>query len=81
MQVGVHVLPQHCQQPVSQIDERALYYLRSRGIDAREAEVMLSFAFINELIEGISEGSLRELLRPVLRDWFGADEQLTRHIA
>lgn len=66
---------------VSQIDAKALYYLRSRGIDRREAEVLLSFAFINELIEGVADGPVRVLLRSVLRDWFGAEEKLKRHLA
>lgn len=66
---------------VSQLDPKALYYLRSRGIERQEAEVLLSFAFINELIEGITLAPLHGLLRPILRDWFGTDDTLTRHLA
>ena len=65
---------------VSQIEEKALYYLQSRGIDRKEAEVMLSFGFINELINGIDHEPLQHKLRPLLGEWFGRDPRLTRHL-
>lgn len=65
---------------VSQIEEQALYYMESRGIDRKEAEVMLSFGFINELLNKLSLEPIQKLLRPVLTDWFGRDSALTRHI-
>ncbi len=65
---------------VSQIEEQALYYMESRGIDRQEAEVMLSFGFINELLNQLRLEPLRDLLRPVLTTWFGRDPALTRHI-
>ncbi len=65
---------------VSQIEEQALYYMESRGIDRKEAEVMLSFGFINELLNKLSLEPIQKLLRPVLTEWFGRDSALTRHI-
>ena len=65
---------------VSQIEEQALYYMESRGIDRQEAEVMLSFGFINELLNQLRLEPVRDLLRPVLAKWFGRDSALTRHI-
>jgi hypothetical protein len=38
---------------VAQLDEVSLHYLRTRGVSREEAEVMLSFGFINELIDGL----------------------------
>jgi Fe-S cluster assembly protein SufD len=35
---------------MGQIDENALFYMRSRGIDQREARLMLMFAFAHEVI-------------------------------
>lgn len=65
---------------VSQIEDMSLYYLQSRGIERKEAEVMLSFGFINELISALELEPVQKLLRPVLTRWFGKDSRLTRHL-
>lgn len=65
---------------VSQIEDMSLYYLQSRGIERKEAEVMLSFGFINELISALELEPIQQLLRPVLTHWFGKDSRLTRHL-
>lgn len=49
---------------IAQLDEKALYYLQSRGVDRQQAEVMLSFGFINELLEQIPHVAVREFLTP-----------------
>jgi Fe-S cluster assembly protein SufD len=45
---------------VGQLDENALFYLRSRGIDAHEAKLMLMFGFAHEVIKNISIEALRD---------------------
>jgi Fe-S cluster assembly protein SufD len=45
---------------VGQLDENALFYLRSRGIDMREARLMLMFGFAHEVIQNIRIEPLRE---------------------
>lgn len=45
---------------VGQLDDNALFYLRSRGIDAREARLMLMFGFAHEVIQNIPIEALRE---------------------
>lgn len=45
---------------VGQLDENALFYLRSRGIDEREARLMLMFGFAHEVIQNIPIEALRE---------------------
>lgn len=45
---------------VGQLDENALFYLRSRGIDAREARLMLMFGFAHDVIRNIPIEALRE---------------------
>lgn len=45
---------------VGQIDEDALFYLRSRGIGAKEARMMMVFAFTNEIIGKIRIEPIRE---------------------
>ncbi len=65
---------------VAQLDELAMHYLRTRGVSRDEAEVMLSFGFINELIEGLALESLRDYLRPLLASRFARDPSLMRHL-
>jgi Fe-S cluster assembly protein SufD len=45
---------------VGQIDDNALFYLQSRGIDKREAKLMLMFGFAHEVIQNIGIEPLRE---------------------
>jgi len=45
---------------VGQLDEDALFYLRSRGIDARESRLMLMFGFAHEVIQNIHIEALRD---------------------
>jgi Fe-S cluster assembly protein SufD len=45
---------------VGQLDENALFYLQSRGIEKREARLMLMFGFAHEVIENIRIVPLRE---------------------
>lgn len=65
---------------VSQLDHQALNYLRSRGISKAEAEVMLSFGFIQTLIQRVDHDVLIHYLVERLTSWFGADQQLTQHL-
>ncbi|OUR88333.1 Fe-S cluster assembly protein SufD [Cycloclasticus sp. 44_32_T64] len=44
---------------VGQLDDTAVFYLRSRGVDEQTAKNMLTFAFANEMIERISFEPLR----------------------
>ena len=66
---------------VAQIDEQLLYYLCSRGIDRQEAEVILSFGFINELLNRLSDAPIQEYLRPILASQFAQSSDLARYIA
>lgn len=45
---------------VGQLDDNALFYLRSRGIGKREARLMLMFGFAHEVIQNIKVDALRE---------------------
>ncbi|MDP5054805.1 MAG: Fe-S cluster assembly protein SufD [Congregibacter sp.] len=65
---------------IAQLDELAMHYLRTRGVSRAEAEVMLSFGFINELIEGLGLESMRNYLRPMLASRFSRDSSLSRHL-
>ena len=45
---------------MGQLDDNSLFYLRSRGIDFREARYLLMFAFAHEVIQNIKVKALRE---------------------
>ena len=47
---------------IGQLDDDAVFYLRSRGIDPPTARQMLIFAFANELVEKVTVAPLRAQL-------------------
>ncbi|WP_144393258.1 Fe-S cluster assembly protein SufD [Pleionea sediminis] len=55
---------------VAKMDETSLFYLQSRGIPKSQAELMLSFGFINELIDGLKHQAVGDYLRPILANLF-----------
>lgn len=61
---------------ISQLNSTALYYLQSRGVSRKEAEVMLSFGFINELLQQVKEPAVQHYLLPRLATLFGRDQAL-----
>ncbi len=65
---------------IAQLDAETMHYLQTRGVSREEAEIMLSYGFINEVIDSIALESLRDYLRPLLAKRFSADPQLTRHL-
>ncbi|UXD88041.1 Fe-S cluster assembly protein SufD [Thalassolituus hydrocarboniclasticus] len=65
---------------VAQLEEKAMFYMQSRGISKKEAEVMLSFGFINELLEALPHEDIALVLRPLLARRFGRDQSLSRHL-
>ena len=66
---------------VAQLDEGMMHYLRTRGVSREEAEVMLSYGFINEVVDSIRIEALKEYLQPLLAKRFSRDPKLTRHLA
>src|SRR5690554_3082484 len=65
---------------VSQLNHTALYYLQSRGISRQEAEVMMSFGFINELLQNVAQPAVQDYLIPRLARLFGRDAALLQRI-
>jgi Fe-S cluster assembly protein SufD len=57
---------------VGRIDEDAVFYLRSRGIDDASARRILVFAFANEVLEDLRIGPVREHLTADLDRWLSA---------
>lgn len=51
---------------VGRIDEDALFYLRARGINEKEARLMIMFAFADEVLSQIGVGVLRERMEELV---------------
>lgn len=58
---------------VGQLDEKALFYLRQRGIDETQAKALLTYGFASELLERID----LEPLRNALEEWLQTGVLLT----
>ena len=52
---------------IGQLDEQAMFYLQTRGISKRTAMTMLSYAFCDEVIRGISVETLREAVGDMVK--------------
>jgi Fe-S cluster assembly protein SufD len=61
---------------VGALDDEALFYLQSRGIDKNSARGLLTYAFANEVIEKIKVEALRERLERMLMTRFKPGEML-----
>ncbi|UTF60873.1 Fe-S cluster assembly protein SufD [Gilvimarinus sp. DA14] len=61
---------------VAQLDDDALYYLQTRGVSKEQAKVMMSFGFINELIQTIDNEAVMNHLLPILAEQFGRENEL-----
>ena len=55
---------------IGQLDETSVFYLVSRGIGRRQANVLLTMAFINELVEQIPVEAVRDTAQARLNDFF-----------
>ncbi|MBN2165680.1 MAG: Fe-S cluster assembly protein SufD [Marinilabiliaceae bacterium] len=55
---------------VGQMDENALFYLRSRGLSKEEARILLMYAFTYEVIEKIKVEPLKEQIRGLVEKRF-----------
>lgn len=65
---------------ISQLDETALYYLQSRGINPSRARMMLSFGFINELLASLPDETLRTWLEDQLHNRFSEDRSFVSDV-
>lgn len=55
---------------VGQLDEAALFYMQTRGISAREARLMLMFAFVGDVIDYVRIDALRDRLHRLVEKRF-----------
>ena len=54
-----------------QLDEAALFYLRSRGLSAKEARELLVYAFAGEMVGRVPAGYLHKPVEKMVQDWMG----------
>lgn len=54
---------------IGQVEEDALFYLRSRGIDQSAARALLLFAFASQCLERMSCAPVREYLQHQIQQW------------
>jgi Fe-S cluster assembly protein SufD len=52
---------------IAKIDEKAIYYLKTRGINEMQAKKMLSIGFINELLLEVKNETLKEFLTALVQ--------------
>jgi len=53
---------------IGRLDDDALFYLRSRGLDEDQARALLTYAFASEIVERLKIPSLQDLLRRELTE-------------
>ena len=58
---------------IGQLDENALFYMRSRGIGIEEAKAVLTYAFASEAIENISVEEVKLLAQKLLAQKLNVD--------
>ena len=56
---------------IGQLDEEALFYLRSRGIPKKEAKALLMYAFANNVLESVRIPELKARINKIIADKLG----------
>ena len=63
---------------VGQLDEDAIFYLRSRGLRKEEARAVLTQAFATDIIEGIELDGVRKHVDKLVRNALNVNLELKR---
>jgi Fe-S cluster assembly protein SufD len=58
---------------IGQLDEDALFYLRSRGIGKKEARALLMYAFANNVLESVKIPELKRRINKLIADKIGVN--------
>ena len=51
---------------IGQLDQDALFYLRTRGIPKKEAEALLTYAFANNILESVEIPELKTKIKKII---------------
>ena len=58
---------------IGQMDEEALFYLRSRGIPKKEAKALMTYAFANNVLESVQLPSLKKRINGQIASKLGVN--------
>ena len=58
---------------IGQLDESAMFYLRSRGIPEKEAKALLMFAFSNNVLDSVKITVLKNRITRIIANKLGVD--------
>ncbi|WP_299246928.1 Fe-S cluster assembly protein SufD [uncultured Aquimarina sp.] len=58
---------------IGQLDEQALFYMRSRGIGEKEARALLMYAFANNVLESVKIPQLKQRINKLIANKLGVD--------
>ena len=56
---------------IGQLDDEALFYLRSRGIPKKEAKALMMYAFANNVLESVRIPELKVRINKIIADKLG----------
>ena len=54
---------------IGELDEVALYYLQTRGIDPVRGKAMLTFAFANEVLDEVKNAAIKAKMEELVHSW------------
>ncbi|HEX9665942.1 MAG TPA: Fe-S cluster assembly protein SufD [Thermodesulfobacteriota bacterium] len=55
---------------IGQIDENAIFYIRSRGLSEESARAMLLYAFTSKSLESMNVEQIRDYIEKLVTEWF-----------
>jgi Fe-S cluster assembly protein SufD len=58
---------------IGQLDENALFYLKTRGIPEKEARALLMYAFANNVLESVKIPELKQRINKLIANKLGVD--------
>ncbi|MBT8253645.1 MAG: Fe-S cluster assembly protein SufD [Flavobacteriaceae bacterium] len=58
---------------IGQLDERALFYMRSRGIPEKEARALLMYGFANNVLESVKINALKKRINQLIANKLGVN--------
>ncbi|WP_298340269.1 Fe-S cluster assembly protein SufD [uncultured Algibacter sp.] len=58
---------------IGQLDESAMFYMRSRGIPEKEAKALLMFAFSNNVLESVKIPELKQRITKIIANKLGVN--------
>jgi len=58
---------------IGQLDENAMFYLRSRGIPQKEAKALLMYAFANNVLESVKIPELKQRINKIIATKLGVN--------